>query len=150
MCEVNKRDTSEIEAHHKGIFCHVAGWGLLEIELLDSLDSLERDGSLACFVDACIDSAKWVLLRYQFLLYRSVIDGSENSHIKGTGVATYVLQLEVCLVGFYHRCIHLAKRQILVLSELHKTVEGGTIVLPCLVLSVLMKLRDDTVHEVDE
>ena len=150
MCQVDERDTSEIEAHQEGIFCHVAGWGLLEVELLDSFDCLKRDCSLACLVDACIDSAEWVLLRYQLLLYRSVIDGSEDSHVEGTGVAAYALLLKVCLIGFYHRCIHLAKRQVLVLSESHKTVEGGSIVLPCLVLSVLVKLGDDVSHEVDE
>lgn len=150
MCQVDERDASEVEAHHEGIFCHVAGWGLLEVELLDSLDCLERDGSLACFVDTCIDSAEWVLLRYQFLLNRSVIDGSEDSHVEGTGVAAYVLLLEVCLVGFHHRRIHLSEGQVLVLSESHKTVEGDTIVLPCLVLSVRVKLRDDAIHEVDE
>ena len=86
------------------------------------------------------------MLRYQFLLYRSVIDGSEDSHIEGTGIAAYVLLLEICLIGFYHRCIHLAERQVLVLSESHKTVESGTIVLPCLVLSVLVKLGNDVCH----
>ena len=90
------------------------------------------------------------MLRYQFLLYRSVIDGSEDSHIEGTGIAAYVLLLEICLIGFHHRCIHLAERQVLVLSESHKTVESGTIVLPCLVLSVLVKLGNDVCHEVDE
>ena len=35
MCQVDERDTSEVEAHHEGILCHVAGWGLLEVELLD-------------------------------------------------------------------------------------------------------------------
>ena len=150
MCQVDERDTSEVEAHHEGILCHVAGWGLLEIELLDLFDGLKRDGSFACLVDTSIDSAEWVLLSNEFLLYRSVIDGSEDSHIEGTGIAAYVLLLEVCLVGFYHRCIHLAKRQVFVLSESHKTVESGTIVLPCLVLSVLVKLGDDVCHEVDE
>ena len=122
----------------------------MEVESLDLLDGIEGDGSLACLVDTCIDSAERILLSNEFLLYRSVIDGSEDSHIEGTGVAAYVLLLEVCLVGFHHRCIHLAKRQVLVLSESHKTVEGGSIVLPCLVLSVLVKLGDDVSHEVDE
>ena len=150
MRQVYERDSSEVEAHHEGILCHVTGWGLLEVELLDSLDCLERDGSLACLVNTCIDSAKRILLSNEFLLYRSVIDGSEDSHVEGTGVAAYVLLLEVCLVGFHHRRIHLAERQVLVLSESHKTVKGGSIVLPCLVLSVLVKLRDDASHEVDE
>ena len=150
ICQVYERDTSEIEAHHEGILCHVTGWGLLEVELLDSFDCLKRNCSLACFVNTCIDSAEWVLLRYQFLLYRSVIDGSEDSHIEGTGIAAYVLLLKVCLVGFHQLCIYLAERQVLVLSESHKTVECGTIVLPCLVLSVLVKLGDDVCHEVDE
>ena len=107
------------------------------------------DGNtLVCL--ACIDSAEWILLRHQALLYRSVIDGSEDSHIKGTGVATYILLLEVCLIGFHHCCIHLEERQVLILSKLHEVVKGGTIVLTCLVLSVLVKLDNDVVHEVDE
>ena len=70
-----------------------------EVGLFDGLDDGEIDGALAGLVDAGVGGAEGVLLGDDAVGDGTVIDGAEDAHIEGDGVAADASVLEPRLVG---------------------------------------------------
>ena len=91
VCQVDERDTTQIETHQEGISCHL----FLGSEILDRLQTLDLAdrfcgyGSLAGLGNTGIGIREGILLWCQSLRHGFVVGSTENAEIEGTGVAAY-------------------------------------------------------------
>ena len=152
VSQVDERDTTQIEAHHECISCHL----FLRREILDRLQTLDladgfcRNSPFTGWSDTSIDFLEGMLLWSKPFYHCLVIGGTEDSEIEGTGVAAYLCRMvQVRFIRAHHFCIYLIQGNVLVVKVSLNTVERCLVMLHGAVLTVLHQQGDEEVHELE-
>lgn len=151
MGEIDEGGTTEVEGHEEEVAGQFQGGMGGEVGLFDGLDDGEIDGALAGLVDAGIGGAEGVLLGDDAVGDGTVIDGAEDAHIEGDGVAADASVLEPRLVGLDKGDVEAVDGEVELVAEAHEAVEGGLVVVggaPLLVDAHLAMRRCMVAHSV--
>lgn len=146
MGEVDEGGATEVEGHEEEVAGQFQGGMGGEVGLFDGLDDGEIDGALAGLVDAGVGGAEGVLLGDDAVGDGTVIDGAEDAHIEGDGVAADASVLEPRLVGLDEGDVEAVDGEVELMAEAHEAVEGGLVVVGGAPLLVDAHLGNEALH----
>ena len=92
-----------------------------KVKFLDTLDSFQRDGAFYRFPDTRVNVLERVFLFRQFLLYGTIINGTEYAHVKGDRVGADALVFEPGFIKHHGIAVYFTQEYVLPLTEFHKT-----------------------------
>ena len=92
-----------------------------QVKFLDVLDGFQRDGAFYRLPDTRVNVFERVLLFRQFLFHGTVVNGTEYAHIKGNAVGADSFAFKPCLIEHHGVAVYLAQKNVLPITELHKT-----------------------------
>ena len=126
--EVDGGDAAQVEGEEK----HVAGevqFGLVaQVGFFDAADFFHADGALCGFVDAGVDWTEGVAVLGEPGGNCFVVNGADDTQIKGGGVAAEVLSTEPGFVGQCKLWGEGIEGEIAVVAESHQVVQGLDVV----------------------